>query len=53
MPPLAPGDGVQAGNYLDERGARGYEARHTWDSVTIRVRPTKLIEFPGMDAYSP
>ena len=34
--------------YLDEKTARIYASRKSWESITIRVRPTKIIEFPGI-----
>lgn len=35
--------------YLDEEVAKTYASRKQWESITIRVRPTKLIEFNGID----
>ena len=34
--------------YLDEKTARTYASRKSWESITIRVRPTKIVEFPGI-----
>ena len=35
--------------YLDEETARTYASRKSWESVTIRVRPTRVVEFHGID----
>ena len=35
--------------YLDEETAKTYASRKGWESITIRVRPTKLVEFNGID----
>lgn len=35
--------------YLDEETARTYASRKSWESITIRVKPTKVIEFHGID----
>ena len=34
--------------YIDESSAQTYASGRSWESVSIRVRPTKLIEFPGI-----
>ena len=34
--------------YLDEKTARSYASKKDWESITIRVRPSKLVEFPGI-----
>jgi PPOX class probable F420-dependent enzyme len=49
-PPLTTDQWLRlAMRYLDEETARTYASRKNWESITIRVRPTKLIEFNGID----
>ena len=37
-----------ATRYLDEERALAYASRKDWESVSIRVRPERVVEFPGI-----